>query len=152
MDTDGFVIPSTNWRYELASITKTTEIIDTTKYGLISGRSSAGCPRCSTLKYIMSSPPIRMNDIRRFATRLFFCHAATTYFLFLARFSPTSGMSENENPVPKIMNALRTLFTNEAAANSSVLCCPTMMVSASPVMIPPSCPMMIGRANLKSDL
>ena len=50
-----------------------------------------------------------------------------------------------------MMKALITLFTNEAAASSCVLCCPTMTVSASPVTMLPSCPIMIGTPSLSSD-
>ena len=122
IETEGFVIPSTNCLNALASIRKMIETMDTRKYGLIRGRSSAGWPRWWILKKITVRMAIRTNESRKLATIPFLSHAETTYLLSRARFSPTRGIIANENPVPKIMNVLSTLFTNDAAASSSVLC------------------------------
>lgn len=51
-----------------------------------------------------------------------------------------------------MINAFITLLTNEAAASSSVLCCPTITVSANPVIIFPSWPIMIGNPKSNNDL
>ena len=45
------------------------------------------------------------------------------------------------------MTRLKTLFTNEAAANEGVSYRPTIIVSANESTIVPICPMEIGRPN-----
>ena len=75
--------------------------------------------------------------------------------LNLSRFPkncPTKGVRPYENPSPKSMGMLKTLLTKEAAAKSSVAYWPTIMLSASPTMTIPNCPMTIGSPKRRMAL
>ena len=71
--------------------------------------------------------------------RFFISDGAVTFVRPTAK-EVLDGVPENTRP--------RHLFTKDDAANSSVLCQPTISVSANPVIIPPSCPMIIGTARV----
>ena len=56
----------------------------------------------------------------------------------------TSGVNPYAKPIPRMRSRLNMLFTKEAAANSAVECCPTMILSAKLTKMIPSWPMIMG--------
>ena len=58
--------------------------------------------------------------------------------------APIIGVKPVENPNPIKITRFSTLFTNDAAASSSTLCHPIIMLSAKATIITQACPNIIG--------
>ena len=59
----------------------------------------------------------------------------------------TSGVTANETPIPTININIVMLLPKEAAANGADPNVPTIMLSTTPIIINPNCPIITGYDN-----